>query len=179
MSAIPQPTPGPGAPGTWQPCGPATDRSAWNPLLARFFGYWLSIRPAGDGLPGRQHFDPLDIPEVMSRVWLLDVVRDGDRLRFRYRLVGTKEVETLQQEATGLWLDDVHPRLKENPGLLERFHFMVASGRPTYRKGLVNFLHKREHECVENCMAPLALDGRTVDIVAACSILYFSNGREN
>src|SRR5688572_5758180 len=101
MSALPNPSPGPGTTGAWQPCGPATDRAAWNPLLARFFDYWLAIRPSADCLPGRQHFDPIDIPHVMPRVWLLDVVRDGDRLRFRYRLVGTKEVETLQQEATG------------------------------------------------------------------------------
>ncbi len=115
----------------------------------------------------------------MPRVWLLDVVYDGGRLRFRYRLVGTKEVETLQQEVTGQWLDDVHPRLKGNPRLLERFHYMVANGRPTYRKGTIHFSHKREHETVENCMVPLAQDGSTVDIIAACSILYFSNGREN
>jgi PAS domain len=179
MSAIPNPSPRSGAPGTWQQCGPASDRSAWHPLLAKFFDYWLSIRPAGELLPGRQHFDPIDIPDVMPRIWLLDVVRSGARLRFRYRLVGTKEVETLQQEVTGLWLDDVHPRLKENPGLLERFHHMVANGEPTYRKGRVNFSHKREHECVENCMVPLAADGRMVDIVAACSILYRSDGRES
>jgi hypothetical protein len=63
--------------------------------------------------------------------------------------------------------------------LLERFHFMVANGQPTYRKGKIHFSHKREHENVENCMVPLARDGRAVDIVAACSVLYLSNGREN
>jgi hypothetical protein len=179
MSANSHPLPPHGAPIGWQPCDPTTDRSAWNPLAAKFFAYWLSIHPGAGALPGRQHFDPIDIPDVMPRVWLLDVVRAGGRLRFRYRLVGTKEVETLQQEVTGLWLDDVHPRLKENPRLVERFHFMVANRQPTYRKGLVHFLHKREHETVENCMVPLAHDGRTVDIIAACSVLYLSNGREN
>jgi hypothetical protein len=179
MSANPNPFPEPGRSIGWQPCDAASDRSAWNPFAAKFFAYWLSLRPGAELLPGRQHFDPIDIPEVMPRVWLLDVVRAGAHLRFRYRLVGTKEVETLQQEVTGLWLDDVHPRLKENPRLVERFHYMVATGRPTYRKGLVHFSHKREHETVENCMVPLAQDGRTVDIIAACSVLYLSNGREN
>jgi hypothetical protein len=163
---------------TWQRCNAATDRSAWNPYVARLFSYWLSIRPAEDRLPGRQHFDPVDIPIVMPRVWLLDVVRDAGQLRFRYRLVGTKEVETLQREVTGQWFDDVHPRLKENPAHLERYRFMVESGQPTYRKGGVNFAHKREHEHVENCIVPLARDGKTVDMIAACSVLYRSDGRE-
>jgi hypothetical protein len=178
MSAIPKQAHGQGAPGTWQQCGPATDRSAWNPLLAGFFDYWLAIRPAKDLLPGRQHFDPIDIPKVMPRIWLLDVVHDGGQLRFRYRLVGTKEVETLQREVTGQWLDDVHPRLKENPAHLDRYCYVVANGQPAYRKGAVNFAHKREHERVENCVVPLARDGRTVDIIAACSVLYRSDGRE-
>ena len=163
----------------WQACGPATDRSAWHPFLATFFSYWLSIRPAAELLPGRQHFDPIDIARVMPRVWLLEVVRNGAELRFRYRLVGTKEVETLQREVTGQWFDDVHPRLKENPAHLERYYYMVKNGQPTYRKGGVNFAHKREHAHVENCLVPLARDGRNVDIIAACSVLYRSDGSES
>jgi hypothetical protein len=163
--------------GTWVRCNATTDRAPWYPLLAKFFGYWLSIRPSPVLLPGRQHFDPLDIPDVMPRIWLLDVVRGGAALRFRYRLAGTKEVETLEREVTGEWLDDVHPRLKENPGLLERYRFMVEQGEPTYRTGFINFTHKREHVRVENCMVPLARDGRTVDIIAACSVSFLSDGR--
>ena len=163
--------------GAWAPCSAATDRAAWYPTLARFFEYWLSICPSAERLPGRQHFDPLDIPDVMSRVWLLDVERGQGRPRFRYRLVGTKEVETLQREVTGMWMEDVHPRLKENPALFERYVFMAERGEPTYRKGFINFNHKREHERVENCMVPLARDGRAVDVIAACSVILRSDGR--
>ncbi|HEX3497840.1 MAG TPA: PAS domain-containing protein, partial [Stellaceae bacterium] len=91
-------------PATYSFCGPDTDRSSWNPRIAQFFDYWLSIKP-GNGLPGRQHFDPLDIPLLMPRVWMLDVLRAP--LRYRYRLAGTKEVETLQREVTGLMFDEV------------------------------------------------------------------------
>jgi hypothetical protein len=175
---LPPAAAGSGIPNTpWMPCDAATDRSSWFPLLAEFFQYWLSIQPEPDVLPGRQHFDPLDIPTIMPRSWLLDVVRDGGALRYRYRLAGTKEVQTLEREVTGEWLDDVHPRLKENSALLDRYRFMVEQGTPTYRKGFINFMHKREHVRVENCMVPLARDGRTVDIIAACSVSFFSDGR--
>jgi hypothetical protein len=178
MFAISEDPQGPRAPGSWQVCSTKSDRSPWHPYLARFFEYWLSIRPSGDLLPGRQHFDPIEIGKVMSRVWMLDVVREGEALRLRYRLVGTKEVDTLQQEVTGMWFDDVHPRLKENPVHLERYRFVAESGQPTYRKGAVNFAHKREHAQVENCIVPLARDGKTVDILAACSVLYRADGSE-
>ena len=162
----------------WAPCDSATNRAAWHPLLARFFDYWLGIHPATGGLPGRQHFDPLDIPQVMPRLWLLDVVRGGERPRFRYRLVGTREVDTLQREVTGRWFDDVHPRLKESPSLLERYWHIADVGCATYRTGKVLFDHKREHALVENCIVPLAQDGVTVDILAACSVLYAPDGRD-
>ncbi len=163
---------------SWIECTAATDCSDWNASVRRFFEYWLSIMPP-DCLPGRQHFDPLDIAAVMPRVWILDVVREAAALRFRYRLVGTKEVETLQREATGQWLDDVQPHLRERPGGFDRLLHIVESGQATYRTGPVRFTHRSDHRIVENCMVPLARDGRTVDMIAVCSVLYRLDGREN
>jgi hypothetical protein len=162
----------------WISCGSATDRSGWNPQIDEFFSYWLSIHPAGR-LPGRQHFDPLDISKLMARVWMLDVVRGPSGPRFRYRLVGTKEVETLQREVTGHWLDEAHPHLVETRCGFRRFIFMAESGQATYRKGEVNFTHHQDHRVVENCMVPLARNGSSVDMIAVCSVLYRFDGREN
>jgi hypothetical protein len=127
-------------------------------------------------LPGRQHFDPIDIAAIMSRVWMLDVVRSNGEYRFRYRLVGTKEVETLKREVTGQWLDEVHPKLRNRPGDLARYRGMVESGRATYRKGIVTFAHDPDHRMVENCMVPMARDGETVDMIAVCSVLFHLDG---
>ena len=162
----------------WQECSPATDRSTWNPLIARFFDYWLSIAPAGR-LPGRQHFDPLDIVELMPRVWLLDVVRTPAGPRFRYRLVGTREVQTLEREVTGRWLDEAHPHLKETPSGFARFNHIAETGKPTYRKGRVLFIHHKDDRIVENCILPMARDGALVDMIAGCSVLYRSTGKED
>ena len=49
----------------------------------------------------------------MSRMWMLDVHRDP--LRYRYRLCGTEMVRSLGREVTGIWLDEAHPQLIENP----------------------------------------------------------------
>jgi PAS domain-containing protein len=163
-------------PVTYIPCGPHTDRSAWNPRIAQFFEYWLSIQPA-NGLPGRQHFDPLHIPHLMPRVWMLDVLREP--LRYRYRLAGTKEVETLQREVTGMMFDEVHPHLRGQGEAFGRFEQMSRDGIATYRLGRVVAVHHKEHQIVENCMVPLARDGSTVDIIVGCSVLYRLDGRES
>jgi hypothetical protein len=157
-------------------CTAATDRSGWNPKLARFYEYWLAIAPPGK-LPGRQHFDPLDIPELLPRIWMLDVLHEPRR--FRYRLAGTKEVETLQREVTGRWFDEVHPHLMGEPEATGRFEAMIESRLATYRKGRIVALHHKDHQIVENVMCPFARDGVRVDLIAACSILYYSRGVEN
>jgi PAS domain-containing protein len=171
--AVPSPR---ATPVTYIVCSRQTDRSSWNPKIARFFDYWLSIMPA-NGLPGRQHFDPLDIADIMPRIWMLDVLRDP--LRYRYRFAGTKEVETLQREVTGLMFEDVHPHLRGVGEAFGRFDEIAVRGIATYRRGRIVAVHHKEHLEVENCMVPLARDGATVDIVFACSVLYGLDGREN
>lgn len=160
----------------WTVCDKSTPHHDWHPKLSRFFEYWLAISPAG-GLPGRQHFDPLKIASIMPHVWMLDVVRDGGRLRFRYRLAGTREVETLQREVTGQWFDEVHRLDKAHP-IYERLTYMADHRVATYRKGKVGLSHEKDHRMVENCMLPFAADGKAVDLIAACSIVYYSDGRE-
>ncbi|MBV9859665.1 MAG: PAS domain-containing protein [Alphaproteobacteria bacterium] len=163
-------------PPSWSECDESTDLNLWTEPVRQFFQYWLAIRPQG-ALPGRQHFDPLHIYKIMSRVWILDVVRaDGD-IRLKYRLVGTKEVDTLRQDVTGRWLDEVHPHLRESPGALDRYRHMVETGRATYRKGPVIFTHDPDHRMVENCMAPMARDGQRVDMIAICSAQFLQNGK--
>lgn len=165
--------PGPSA--SYVVCTPEIDRSAWSPKLVRFYDYWLSIAPPGR-LPGRQHLDPLHIPDLMPRVWILDVLRDP--LRFRYRLAGTKEVETLQHEVTGQYFDVAHARAAGRSQAIGRYRVIVEQRVATYRKGPAGLLMRNGHRVVENCVLPLARDGETVDMILGCSILYGADGQE-
>ena len=58
------------------------------PAHCELFAYWRSLFPE-DGLPGRQHFDPVDVPHLLRMLFLVDIVRGGKKIRFRYRLLGT------------------------------------------------------------------------------------------
>ena len=88
----------------------------------------LASNLAAGRLPGRQHVSPFDIVPLLPRVWLLDVVRDP--LRFRYRLVRTGEVRTLGREVTGQWIDEAHPEFLTNASLQARYRYMAECGQP-------------------------------------------------
>lgn len=159
----------------WVYVDDTTDRTFWHSDVVRFYDYWREITPQGQ-LPGRQHFDPLDIALIMPRIWMLDVVRPGPR--FRYRLAGTMEVETMGMDPTGCWLDEVHEAYRTRPDIASRYMAAVETGRPTYRFGRVAFVYNREHRYVQNLILPFAADGVTVDLLMILSIMYHSDGVE-
>lgn len=157
----------------WMPAAKAGED--WHARIRAVFDYWQGMAPAGK-LPGRQHFDPLHIPKLMPHVWMLDVARDP--YRFRYRLAGTREVQTLGRDPTGEWMDDVHPVLKTSPERTARYVFVAETGRPTWRRGNVSFIHDKDHQVVENVVLPLARDGASVDMLFCCSVLFDKNGQK-
>jgi len=161
--------------GVWSGHRIPDDRSGWHPLVRRFYDYWLSVAPPGR-LPGRRHIKPEDIVPLLPRVWLLDVHRDP--LRFRYRLVGTAVSRSVGRELTGLWLDEAQPESINNRMLWDRYRFVAETGGPTWRRGATFWDRDPLHRVVENCLAPLAGDGETVDIVFALTVLFDANGQE-
>lgn len=174
---VPAATPSDRSPArNWIACESGGSRAHWHPKLQRVFDYWLTISPPGI-LPGRQHFDPIRLGTVLPHIWVLDVVHEAGGPRFRYRLAGTKEVETLRREVTGQWFDDVHRLSRAHP-IYARFAYMMEHRVPTYRKGTVGLTHEKDHRIVENCMLPLAADGISVDLIVACSIVFYSDGQE-
>lgn len=139
------------------------------PKIKALYAYWQSIHPAGGGLPGRQHFDPIDIPELLPHLWMLDVFRDP--WRFRFRLVGTEIVRFAGRDVTGQWLDEVVEGYQDSEAF--RAHCqIVESGRPGYRRGGVKFNPSRRDLKAERLYLPLAQDGRTVDILLVMTIYH-------
>ena len=161
--------------GVWTDHRIPEDRSGWHPLVRRFYEHWLSIAPPGK-LPGRQHIEPENMVPMLSRLWMLDVHRDP--LRYRYRLAGTALVRSLNREVTGQWLDEVEPETVSNPIVRDRYHFVVETGHPTWRRGPSFWDRDPLHRTIENCVAPLAADGKTVDIIIGLAVLFDPAGRE-
>jgi hypothetical protein len=140
------------------PCG--------DKLLA-LYRYWLAIRPAPDLVPGRQHFDPVAVPQLLSALWMLDVQRAP--LRFKYRLLGTDHVAAMDGDMTGRWLDELFPEFTAEPNYsqcvatVEERQVCFYKGRPLYHV-------RKEYLAMERLMLPLARNGRDVDVLLAITV---------
>ncbi len=132
-----------------------------HPMVAEMASYWRSIHPA-NGLPGRQHFDPVDIPSLLANIRLVDV--HGTPPRFLARLVGTSLVDLHGFDYTGQWLEDAYENFEASRthlGLLN----VLSSRQPDWRRGQPILSEGKEFNQIERLNLPLASDGETVDIV--------------
>lgn len=90
---------------------------------------------------------------------------------FRFRLVGSRILNRLGYDPTGERLEDTGLDYRNNPSLTDRYRATVEHRRPTYRLGQQKLTRTREFEFVENIFLPMAVDGRTVDMLMALSVL--------
>ncbi len=147
----------------------------WHAVLRELLIYYRRIAPAGR-LPGRQHFQPQDVPAALPRLILLDVHRQP--LRYKYRLVGTKEVDLYGLDPTGLWYDEVRPHSEKTQSGYIRLQHAVERQIISYRKGPVLAMRHRQHQSAENLVCPFASDGHTVDMIITCGVIIRSDGTE-
>src|SRR5260370_35522728 len=92
--------------------------------IVELYRHWLAIHPARGLIPGRQHFDPVDVPRLLPWLWLIEFRRHP--LRFKYRLVGTEHVQALGRDPTSQCLADAHPRF---PTSSRKRHVWAASAQ--------------------------------------------------
>ena len=149
------------------------DLESWHPKLRRILSYWQRIHPPR-GLPGRQHVDPVAIGDLLPGLWLLDLQREP--FRMRYRLVGTRIVEAIGQDATGMWFEEAHPHIANWTEALERFRLVAETGRPSRRRGPALFWSHRDYREIENVVLPLAADGINVDMLMVLTVVYLADG---
>ena len=137
--------------------------------LRELYAYWRSRHPAEGVLPGRQHFDPVNVPKLLPWIWLVDVQRAP--LRFKHRLVGTEQVRIIERDHTGKWLDEVFPLFLNSP-TYRQFVGAAERGEIAYRRGKPQFHLSKEYLSVERLLLPLARDGSTVDMLLAITVYH-------
>ena len=127
------------------------------------YDYWCSISPPGQ-VPGRQHFDPLDVPELLPNLWLIEVHRDP--LRFLLRLVGSRIEEYAGERLTGLWFAQrlSGPALQQVNLALQA---VIDSKEPSWRRGKPRIRWEKSYLEIERLYLPLAEDGVNVDMILA------------
>jgi hypothetical protein len=95
-------SPAPTAPdiGVAGPASPITDDRPQHS-----FNYWLRLA-AGRRMPSRADIHPGEIIKLLPHVMLVDVLGEG---RYRYRLIGTANMQEHGFNATGRYLDESCP----------------------------------------------------------------------
>lgn len=135
-----------------------------HPTLKAAFSYWESKAPDG-ALPGRQHIDPIEMKSFLPHLVLLDVERDGERLRYRHRVVGTVMCDVMDTELTGSYFGD-EERLAPHRARLDE---LVHTGRPYYHYSSLT-APQREYISIHRVALPLASDGSNVDMILVCLV---------
>ncbi|MCG8545982.1 MAG: PAS domain-containing protein [Alphaproteobacteria bacterium] len=123
--------------------------------------YWRSISPSGR-LPGRQHLDPIDIPQLLTNTWLIDLV--GEPPRFRIRLMGCAICDYFGSDLTGKWLDEEFDHFEET-ATSNGLNRIIASPVPDYRRGPPTLNAPKAFLEIERVLLPFATDGKTADMV--------------
>ncbi len=133
-----------------------------SPKIDKFLAYWRSKCRNGL-LPGHGDIDPVEVPDLLSALSIVEVVGDGDSDRFRFRLFGTDHVEHNGKDFTGSFMDEIFEP-EDAEAIAETYRHIVATGKPHFWRSHVR-LPGREFLRYRRLMLPLAADGKSVDML--------------
>jgi hypothetical protein len=117
--------------------------------LAALLEWWRALPRRADSLPTRQQIDPVTLPPAsLPSIALVQRIDEADRIRWRYRLVGTKLIDEAGRNVTGMYVDELltgdygtylgslfDALMAERRPLLSKSVYMVGreTGRPSRR----------------------------------------------
>ncbi len=146
-----------------------------HPKIIRLHDYWRAKAPLAGMLPGRQHIDATEIPALLDNIWLLDVV--GEPRRFRFRLIGDAMQRKGIPGRPGEYMDQFLSAGVPSEQLAA-LHAVVTMHRPSWARGAPKLVHKHYISEIERIVLPLAADGRDVDTLLCLTVFYRSDGKE-
>jgi hypothetical protein len=130
------------------------------PEFEAIHGRWRELCRDGR-LPTRADFPPESLTPWMGHIQIVERVSEGDRLRHRVRLVGTRIVYYEGRDNTGLFLDEVVP-VEQRDEILEPYRRCAETRTPVYG-AFYSCSDAAISSKLERLILPLAADGTTVD----------------
>ena len=128
--------------------------------LQRVAAYWLDKARPGR-LPGRADIRPEELVAELPFLYLIDIATDP--LAFRYRLVGTAIGIWSGREYTGVPINEAEygPHWR---GVFDEYRAVMETASPRRDERNSPWFTK-EFQYYERLLAPLAADGRKVDMI--------------
>jgi hypothetical protein len=128
-----------------------------------FYRYWQGKCRDG-ALPSRGGIDPVEIPRLLPYLVIAEI--EAAPMRIRYRLVGTRVVESNGSDFTNRYLDECHFAVE--PLLVDCYRRLIATRAPVFA---YYEWHKKEWHgrrgavgANETGFFPLSSDGATIDL---------------
>ncbi len=135
---------------------------------AELLDYWLE-KCASDHVPTRAALDPVEIPRLLPYVNLYDVIwNGGGEPHFRFRLVGTNNVDLYGRDATGRSFEDAYKGETLNEQI-QVFSEVAKAWTPILDRRRLP-IEGRDFINYERLLLPLSSDGETVDMIIGCMV---------
>lgn len=132
----------------------------WELRLRALKRYWDGKR-GGRAMPGRADLDPIDIPELLPNVVLVDTAEALDG--FRYRLIGTEACIAFDCDRTGARFSDL-PRTEYFDELHGLYWRAFQERTPQYVHGPLGATAGDRIQ-FSRLTLPLSHDGSHVDMI--------------
>lgn len=130
---------------------------------SKLFQLWRS-KQAGRRFPGRRDFDVTELVPWMGNIGLLDIVHGEDeRVRYRFRLVGTHFTSIEDTDITGQFADEVFS--DDRAYVIDEYDKFQQTGAPILRNRMVRTKLRGANFPYHKLILPLGADGKTVDIL--------------
>ncbi len=138
--------------------------------LRRLYDYWRS-RCGGGTYPSRRDIDPIDIPDLLPNIFLLDVI--GDAQDFVFRLAGTLVEDAFSMPLRGKSIAEIQ-KAAGTPIPVAHHVEVARGGGPRYREGEM-LVAGRNHWKTHRLLLPLASDGCSVDVLMGGAIFLLGD----
>jgi len=147
--------------------------------LETLYRYWLERR-CGRTMPRRADIDPVGIPAtIWPHVMILEVIREGAKIRFRYRRAGGVFWRAGAAEPTGRFIEEVLPT---TAGYLDYvvaiYTEMAEAGRPMYSENYFTRDGQSVPMRTRRVSLPLSNDGIVVDTILAGHVFEYPRERD-
>lgn len=139
--------------------------SIGQPDLGFFLNYW-SMRRGDRQLPARADIDPIDIPQFLSNIGLVEV--EQRPRRYRYRLVGSFIIAMCGENFQGRYLDEA--QYGPYRTLLETLYGTATDNRRPVLSEAVFHYDSEQPLTIRRLILPLAQDDE-----APVNIILFAN----
>ncbi|WP_416896657.1 MAG: PAS domain-containing protein [Minwuia sp.] len=124
--------------------------------IHQLYRYWDDKRGDRD-IPDRKDLDPLiEIPKLLSAVWLLDV--EHDPLRLRFRLIGNDLVRSGGPSQVGQYAEE-QPQDEAGFATITAFKRCCTERIVFWRRGRPQLAHHNHISGLQNLALPLTVGG--------------------